>query len=246
MYSYGWRDYMPDLGRWNGIDQLAESYHSISPYTYVANNPVSNTDPDGRWIYEDGSIGQAPSTWSMLGPKYKPYLSYSTSDGMGYNSSAGVSGAYSFTGNDAAAMFNYFANGGSISGITFKNGWAMWGTLEGNPFLEGYDGDMYVSNTGSVVLHRAWFGNITDLGSFWKPTSTTTFAGVTSLIMENPFIKAENTMYHTKGNAGISNIDYRRVRNINTGKQNNLVSMQLNLSYLNLYNELTTASDTNE
>jgi hypothetical protein len=31
----------------------------------------------------------------------------------------------------------------------------MWGTLEGNPFLEGYDGDMYVSNTGSVVLHRA-------------------------------------------------------------------------------------------
>ncbi len=63
-------------------------------------------------------------------------------------------------------MFNYFANGGSVSGITFKNGWAMWGTLEGNPFLEGYDGDMYVSNTGSVVLHRAkveessfdWYG----------------------------------------------------------------------------------------
>ncbi len=166
MYSYGWRDYMPDLGRWNGIDQLAESYLSTSTYAYVANNPISNTDPDGRWIYEDGSIGQAPSTWSMLGPKYKPYLSYSTSDGMGYNSGAGVSGAYSFTGNDAASMFNYFANGGNMSGITFKNGWAMWGTLEGNPFLEGYDGDMYVSNTGSVVLHRAkvedspfnWYG----------------------------------------------------------------------------------------
>ncbi|WP_263602879.1 hypothetical protein [Chryseobacterium sp. PET-29] len=74
---------------------------------------------------------------------------------MGYNGGAGVSGAYSFTGNDAATMFNYFANGGNMSGITFKNGWAMWGTLEGNPFLEGYDGDMYVSNTGSVVLHRA-------------------------------------------------------------------------------------------
>jgi hypothetical protein len=63
-------------------------------------------------------------------------------------------------------MFEYFANGGNMSGITFKNGWAMWGTLEGNPFLEGYDGDMYVSNTGSVVLHRAkvedssfnWYG----------------------------------------------------------------------------------------
>jgi uncharacterized protein RhaS with RHS repeats len=128
MYSYGWRDYMPDIGRWNGIDQLAENYLSTSTYAYVANNPISNTDPDGRWIYEDGSIGEAPSTWSMLGPKYKPYLSYSTSDGMGYNSGAGVSGAYSFTGNDAATMFNYFANGGNVSDIKFENGEARWWT----------------------------------------------------------------------------------------------------------------------
>nr|WP_294279250.1 RHS repeat-associated core domain-containing protein [uncultured Chryseobacterium sp.] len=56
MYSYGWRDYMPDIGRWNGIDQLAESYLSTSTYAYVANNPVSNADVDGRWFNNDGSI----------------------------------------------------------------------------------------------------------------------------------------------------------------------------------------------
>ena len=56
MYSYGWRDYMPDIARWNGIDQLAESYHSTSPYAYVANNPALNFDVDGRWFNEDGSI----------------------------------------------------------------------------------------------------------------------------------------------------------------------------------------------
>ena len=182
---------MPDLGRWNGIDQLAESYHSTSTYAYVANNPVMQFDVDGRWFNEDGSI-RPSTTFDYVPGSYKPTYSFSTSGGFQDNSGGG-GGAYSFTGNDAASMFNYFANGGNMSGITFKNGWAMWGTLEGNPFLEGYDGDMYVSNTGSVVLHRAWFGNITDLGSFWKPTSTTTFAGVTSLIMENPFIKAENT-----------------------------------------------------
>lgn len=48
MYSYGWREYMPDIGRWNGMDQLAEDYLSASPYAYVLNNPISLFDPDGR------------------------------------------------------------------------------------------------------------------------------------------------------------------------------------------------------
>jgi len=47
---------MPDIGRWNGIDQLAEKYLSTGTYTYVANNPVSNADVDGRWFNDDGSI----------------------------------------------------------------------------------------------------------------------------------------------------------------------------------------------
>ncbi|MCQ9634071.1 RHS repeat-associated core domain-containing protein [Chryseobacterium sp. WG23] len=52
MYSYGWREYMPDIARWNGIDQLAESYYSHSPYAYVLNNPVNFFDPDGRLTME--------------------------------------------------------------------------------------------------------------------------------------------------------------------------------------------------
>lgn len=50
LYDYGWRQYLPDLGRWNGIDQLAENYNSNSPYAYVMNNPIMFTDPDGRKI----------------------------------------------------------------------------------------------------------------------------------------------------------------------------------------------------
>ncbi|PQA96423.1 RHS repeat-associated core domain-containing protein [Chryseobacterium piscicola] len=128
MYSYGWREYMPDLGRWNGIDQLAENYLSTSTYAYVANNPISLTDPDGRWIYEDGSIGQGPSPTSLLGPKYQSYLSFSMSDGMSYNSGAGGGGAYNFTGNAAASVFNYFAHGGKMDNISFETGWIKFWT----------------------------------------------------------------------------------------------------------------------
>ncbi|MDV7699527.1 DUF6443 domain-containing protein [Chryseobacterium soli] len=46
--DYGWRQYMPDLGRWNGMDQLADKFHSTSTYAYVMNNPISLIDPDGR------------------------------------------------------------------------------------------------------------------------------------------------------------------------------------------------------
>ncbi len=36
--------------RWNGIDPLAEKYYSISPYAFVANNPIKYRDIDGRRI----------------------------------------------------------------------------------------------------------------------------------------------------------------------------------------------------
>lgn len=44
---------MPDpqlISRWVSPDPLAEEYYSISPYAYVANNPIKYIDPDGTWI----------------------------------------------------------------------------------------------------------------------------------------------------------------------------------------------------
>jgi RHS repeat-associated protein len=51
--DYGWRNYDAALGRWMGIDNLAEKYISSSPYHYAANNPISNYDIDGNEFSDD-------------------------------------------------------------------------------------------------------------------------------------------------------------------------------------------------
>ena len=49
-YDYSARYFDPALPRFTTVDPLAEKYYSISPYVYVANNPIRNIDINGDSI----------------------------------------------------------------------------------------------------------------------------------------------------------------------------------------------------
>lgn len=52
VYDYGARNYDAALARWMNIDPLAEVTYKLTPYSYVKNNPLRLTDPNGM-IWKD-------------------------------------------------------------------------------------------------------------------------------------------------------------------------------------------------
>jgi len=62
-YDYGARNYDAAIGRFFNLDRLSEKYEAISPYGYVANNPVRYIDINGEWIYITTTTGNKRNTY---------------------------------------------------------------------------------------------------------------------------------------------------------------------------------------
>ncbi|UKB85376.1 hypothetical protein LF887_07050 [Chryseobacterium sp. MEBOG06] len=153
MFDYGWRQYMPDLGRWNGIDQLAEAYTSISPFAYVANNPISMRDPDGRWMDAAGHIDTSGYANPFTIMSHSQML---MTQFMAENPRDGGGGAYTFNDKDARAIFNYLANKENFSEVNITDGKVMWFT--GNAMQTSYRmGNDYYGDINLGVIHSANF-----------------------------------------------------------------------------------------
>jgi RHS repeat-associated protein len=59
-YGYfGARYYDSDLSIWLSVDPMSDKYPSLSPYAYVANNPVKLVDPNGKEVIIGGDQAES-------------------------------------------------------------------------------------------------------------------------------------------------------------------------------------------
>ncbi|CAI9430306.1 RHS repeat-associated core domain-containing protein [Candidatus Ornithobacterium hominis] len=106
LYYYGARYYDPRISIWISVDPLAEKYPDISPYTYVANNPINAIDPDGRYIIFIGGLrlgkGNADQQRSMGGFKIHKtdVYNYWSTDKNTFGRSADIASYYQNKYND--------------------------------------------------------------------------------------------------------------------------------------------------
>jgi len=167
-YDYGWRQYMPDLGRWFGMDKLSEKFHSASPYAYVMNNPISFFDPDGRDMQMPGWL---QNLWNATNNNQVTTFGGFDSSGNpssisfgGSFSSAQFTSFYNFLSSGQTGTFTYttFASGGDVgsynstgmdidmSGVDFHNV-TIKGHQDGNAFGEDLSKQFSVFGFGNDV-----------------------------------------------------------------------------------------------
>lgn len=81
MYAMDWRNYMPELGRFSGMDMLSEFYNDSTPYHFASNNPVFYSDPTG--MYTTTGIGYLYTDKSEIAGLQQYFGGGGSVDGLG-------------------------------------------------------------------------------------------------------------------------------------------------------------------
>ena len=122
--DYGWRNYDPQLSRWHGVDNLAEEYQSISPYVYVANNPIKFIDPDGRYII---SVHYSITKGVMDAHGYGKYTSMQVAWGSSL-----------LADHPSGNMLELNNTFGALFSLTPQVHWSDWGTTHETSEIHSY------------------------------------------------------------------------------------------------------------
>lgn len=79
LVRFGARDYDPSVGRWTAKDPILFNGGQTNLYVYVGNDPVSYTDPEGKWALQVAG--------AVLGGAAAAYANYGTLSGTDYAAS---------------------------------------------------------------------------------------------------------------------------------------------------------------
>ncbi len=166
-YDYGWRQYMPDLGRWFGMDQLSEKYHMTSPYAYAVNNPVMFYDIDGRDL-----PGWLQKLWDKTQDnQVTTFGGFDSNGNAGWSKKGGSFNTEQFTSfvtflqGGGTGNYTFWTNGSGSDNVSYGNG-AYNGDIQG---VIGYNINITDDKAGAwrgeqarSRLHAAMGDNIAD------------------------------------------------------------------------------------
>jgi RHS repeat-associated protein len=85
-YEFKFRYYDPTIGKFTGVDPIADDFAHLSPFNYAGNSPIGNVDLWGLQpvSYEEGfSVGQ-PLAEGQTGPQLAPANDYWLNDAINW------------------------------------------------------------------------------------------------------------------------------------------------------------------